>query len=197
MGLLDNFGRAISGSWDNLNNAIANPSKAKPSDIDPLTGDLTHAIAQSPIGRTIATGVAGYFGGPWGAAGAQGLLSKEAGESDNNALRNSALAYGSASLAGSGSEGNGMTGTAANAGKAADDSIVSNGVTSTAASSGGKGLLGNVGSALNSASMTKGLLSSPRQQVQPSQLPQQNNGISDALNQRLQAYQQYMQNRRL
>lgn len=76
--------------------------------------------------------------------------------------------------------------------------IAANGGGAAAGSSmGGSGLLGSGLQALNAASAAKGLLSTPQQQVQPGQLPQANNGINDALQQRMQQYQQYMQNRKM
>lgn len=62
---------------------------------------------------------------------------------------------------------------------------------------GGSGLLGSGMQAMQAAGTAKGLLSNNQQPIQHSQLPQQSNGINDVLNQRLQAYQQYMQNRRV
>ena len=61
----------------------------------------------------------------------------------------------------------------------------------------GSGLLGSSLQAMQAAGMAKGLLSEPQQQVQGGQLPQANNGINDALQQRQQQYAQYMQNRRM
>ena len=92
MSWLEHAGDALKAAFTNPIEAIKNPSQAKPSDIDPMSGDTTRAIAKSPLLRTVATGVAGYFGGKWGAAGASAGLSKEAGESDTSALANGAVA---------------------------------------------------------------------------------------------------------
>lgn len=84
--------------------------------IDPLGGAIlrgtasaTHDIASNPLVSTLATGVAGYFGGPWAAAGASAALSRERGDSIEKSLTNGAIAgalsYGATQLGGGGTNG--------------------------------------------------------------------------------------------
>lgn len=68
---------------------------------DPLMSAMTkfdadsiRDVSNNPYGRAIGTGVAGYFGGPWGAALAQSAMSKEAGNSWGQSLTNGAIAGG-------------------------------------------------------------------------------------------------------
>lgn len=79
---------------------------------DPLMSAMTkfdadsiRDVSNNPYGRAIGTGVAGYFGGPWGAALAQSAMSKEAGNSWGQSLTNGALAGGMAYAAGAGGGG--------------------------------------------------------------------------------------------
>ncbi len=79
---------------------------------DPLMSAMTkfdadsiRDVSNNPYGRAIGTGVAGYFGGPWGAALAQSAMSKEAGNSWGQSLTNGALAGGMAYAAGAGGSG--------------------------------------------------------------------------------------------
>lgn len=78
---------------------------------DPLTSAMTkfdadsiRDVSNNPYGRAIGTGVAGYFGGPWGAALAQSAMSKEAGNSWGQSLTNGAIAGGMAYAAGAGGD---------------------------------------------------------------------------------------------
>jgi hypothetical protein len=69
--------------------------------VDPLgsaifkgTADVVHGVATNPLLSAAATGVAGYFGGPWGAAAASSSLSRERGDSLEKSLGNGAIAGG-------------------------------------------------------------------------------------------------------
>jgi hypothetical protein len=79
-----------------------------------FTADATTDIAKNPLASTLVTGAAGAFGGPAGAALAQGALSRERGESWGGSLKNAGLAagltYGAGQVFGGGSSGAENTG---------------------------------------------------------------------------------------
>lgn len=103
-GTIDNILDKPSGLSRELSKATAG--------FDPLMSAMTkfdadsiRDVSNNPLGRAIGTGVAGYFGGPWGAALAQSAMSKEAGNSWGQSLTNGALAGGMAYAAGAGGSG--------------------------------------------------------------------------------------------
>ena len=184
MSWLDHAGDALKAAFTNPIEAIKNPSQAKPSDIDPMSGDTTRAIAKSPLLRTVATGVAGYFGGKWGAAGASAGLSKEAGESDTSALANGAVA-GIATSALSSASSSGSASTAGSKG-AAEASTAEPAAGETTASGATKGfdkskLISVASNAMNNQQQPKQQDNSARRSVLESEAASIRQQINDLL----------------
>lgn len=68
--------------------------------INKFAGDAITDVSRNPLASGVATGLAGYFGGPWGSALAQSSLARERGDDWGSALTQGAMAGGMTYAAG-------------------------------------------------------------------------------------------------